>query len=237
MKFQPYKVLLILSAAFGLACNEGNSAQTAANNTNAGNTNAAISNTNAMNAANATNTAATPAGAAMVDEVVPGELDVPYVPTHQSIVDEMLAMAEVKGTDVLYDLGSGDGRIPITAAQRFGTRGVGIDLNPVRVREANANAQKANVTDKVKFIEGDLFKQDFSEATVLTLYLLPDVNMKLRPKILEMKPGTRVVSHNYDMGDWKPEKSKTMKTPDGETHYVYFWRVPNKKSASDSTVK
>lgn len=144
----------------------------------------------------------------------------------------MLTMAEVKGTDVLYDLGSGDGRIPITAAQRFGTRGVGIDLNPQRIREANENAQKAKVTDKVKFIEGDIFEQDFSEATVVTLYLLPDVNMKLRPKILAMKPGTRVVSHNYDMGDWAPEKTKTVTTPDGVDHFVYFWRVPEKSPAA-----
>jgi hypothetical protein len=138
-------------------------------------------------------------------------------------------MAEVKGSDVLYDLGSGDGRIPITAAQRFGTRGVGIDINPERIKEANENAQKAKVTDKVKFIEGDLFEQDFSEATVVTLYLLPQVNLQLKPKILAMKPGTRVVSHNYDMGDWKPEQTKTIQTPDGTDHYIYFWRVPAKK--------
>jgi trans-aconitate methyltransferase len=154
------------------------------------------------------------------------KLDVPYVPTHQSIVDEMLRMADVKSDDVLYDLGSGDGRIPITAAQRFGTRGIGIDIDPQRIAEANENAQKAAVTDKVKFIEGDIFKQDFSEATVLTLYLLPQINLKLRETILQMKPGTRVVSHNYDMGDWKPEKWKEIKTPDGESHYIYFWRVP-----------
>lgn len=154
------------------------------------------------------------------------KLDVPYVPTHETIVDEMLKMAEVTGDDVLYDLGSGDGRIPITAAQRFGTRGVGVDLNPVRIEEANANATKANVTDKVKFINGDLFDMDFSEATVVTLYLLPSVNMQLRPKILQMKPGTRVVSHNYDMGDWEPEQIKTITTPDGYDHTVYFWRVP-----------
>lgn len=157
------------------------------------------------------------------------KLDVPYVPTHETIVDAMLEMAEVKGDDVLYDLGSGDGRIPIAAAKRFGTRGVGIDLNPQRIKEANENAQKAGVTGKVKFIEGDLFAQDFSEATVLTLYLLPDVNLRLRPKILEMKPGTRVVSHNYDMGDWLPAKTRTIKLPDGSTHYVHFWRVPEKK--------
>ncbi len=217
MKFQPFKFWLILFAAFGFACDSGNSATTTA-----------VNNTNKVTAA-ATATPVVPPNTVIVDDVVPDALDVPYVPTHQSIVDEMLTMAEVKGTDVLYDLGSGDGRIPITAAKRFGTRGVGVDLNPVRVKEANENAKTAGVTDKVKFIQGDVFEQDFSEATVLALYLLPEVNMKLRPKILEMKPGTRVVSHNYDMGDWKPEKSKTIKTPDGETHYVYFWRVPEKK--------
>ena len=156
------------------------------------------------------------------------ELDVPYVPTPEAVVAEMLAMAEVKGDDVLYDLGSGDGRIPITAAKRFGTRGVGIDLNPVRVQEANANAEEAGVTDKVKFIEGDIFEEDFSEATVVTLYLLPQVNLKLRDKILAMKPGTRVVSHNYDMGTWAAEKTKTVKV-NGTDHYVYFWRVPEKE--------
>ncbi len=156
------------------------------------------------------------------------ELDVPYVPTPDVIVDAMLKMAEVKGSDVLYDLGSGDGRIPIAAAKKFGTRGVGIDLNPVRVEEANANAEKAKVTDKVRFIEGDIFEADFSEATVVTLYLLPGVNLKLRPKIQDMKPGTRVVSHNYDMGDWEPETFRKISV-DGTDHYVYFWRVAEKK--------
>ena len=152
-KFQPYKFWLVLIAAFSFACDSGNSNTTAVNKTNAANTNV---NSGANSGANAT-----PTQAAMVDEVVPRELDVPYVPTHQSIVDEMLKMAEVKGDDVLYDLGSGDGRIPITAAERFGTSGVGIDLNPERVKEANANAEKSKVTDKVKFIEGDIFEQDF----------------------------------------------------------------------------
>ena len=172
-----------------------------------------------------------PASGTVATPVPKKELDVPYVPTPQTVVDEMLAMAEVTGNDVLYDLGSGDGRIPITAAKKFGTRGVGIDLNPVRVREANENAKEAGVTDKVRFTEGDLFQQDFSEATVVTLYLLPDVNIKLRPKLLAMKPGTRVVSHNYNMGDWDPEKMKTMKTPDGVEHHIYFWRVPEKQTA------
>jgi hypothetical protein len=169
---------------------------------------------------------ATPTPAEAANTAAQPELDVPYVPTHQMIVDEMLAMAEVKGSDILYDLGSGDGRIPITAAKKFGTRGVGIELNPVRIKEANENARKEGVTDKVRFIEGDLFKADFSEATVLTLYLLPEVNLKLRPQILQMKPGTRVVSHNYDMGDWKAEKWKKITTPDKVDHYIYFWRVP-----------
>lgn len=182
---------------------------------------------NNSNTANSATTAATTS--APSSDAANRKLDVPYVSTHEMIVDEMLQMAEVKGSDVLYDLGSGDGRIPVTAAQRFGTRGIGIDLNPQRIKEANENAQKANVTDKVKFIEGNLFEQNFNEATVVTLYLLPNVNLKLRPKLLAMPPGTRIVSHNYDMGDWKPEKTKIVKTPDGIDHYVYFWRVPAKK--------
>lgn len=157
-------------------------------------------------------------------------LDVPYVPTKEIVVEEMLKMANVSGDDVLYDLGSGDGRIPITAAKKFGTRGVGVDINPLRIEEANANAKNANVTDKVKFIEGNLFDMDFSEATVLTLYLLPQVNMKLRPKILNLKPGTRVVSHNYDMGDWKPEQVKKIETDNGYVHTIYYWVVPEKNT-------
>jgi ribosomal protein L11 methylase PrmA len=130
--------------------------------------------------------------------------------------------------DVLYDLGSGDGRIPITAAKRFGTRGVGVDIDPDRVREARENATKAGVTDKVKFLQQDLFETDIKDATVVTLYLLPDVNLRLRPKLLaELKPGTRVVSHNYDMGDWKPLKTIVVKLPEGE-HTVFFWVVPAK---------
>ena len=156
----------------------------------------------------------------------PFVLDVPYVPTPEIVVDKMLQLAEVRGEDILYDLGSGDGRIPIAAAQRFGTTAVGIDLNPERVREAKANALDAGVTDKVKFIEGNIFDLDFSEATVLFVYLFPEVNMKLRPRILEMKPGTRVVSHNYNMGNWKPEQTTTIKIPGGMEHTLYLWRVP-----------
>ena len=154
-------------------------------------------------------------------------LDVPYVPTDDKIVALMLDMAKVKKSDVLFDLGSGDGRIPITAAKRFGTQGTGIDIDPQRIAEANENARKAGVTDRVRFIEGDIFDADIKNATVVTLYLLPDVNLRLRPKLLaELKPGTRIVSHNYDMGDWTPEKSQRINLPDGTQHTVYFWVVP-----------
>ena len=131
--------------------------------------------------------------------------DVVFVPTPTEVVDAMLRVAKVSGKDTLYDLGSGDGRIPITAAKRFGTRGLGIDIDPRRIEEANANAKKEGVTDKVKFVLGDLFELDLSPATVITLYLLPTLNLKLRPKLFQLKPGTRIVSHDFDMGDWKPE--------------------------------
>lgn len=150
--------------------------------------------------------------------------DVPYVPTPQEVVDEMLKLANIKSTDVLYDLGCGDGRIVVTAAKRYGIRAVGVDINPERISEANENARKAGVADKVKFIQGDLFQTSLKEPTVLTLYLLPAVNLKLRPKILdEMKPGSRVVSHSFDMGDWAPEK-----TVDVDYRKIYFWTVPKK---------
>ncbi|BAY24319.1 hypothetical protein NIES2100_41140 [Calothrix sp. NIES-2100] len=148
--------------------------------------------------------------------------DVPYVPTPQSVVDAMLKVAKVGKNDVLYDLGSGDGRIVVTAAQKFGTQGVGVDINPERIEEANQNAQKAGVSDRVKFVQQDLFNTDLSKATVVTLYLLPDVNLKLRPKLFkELKPGTRIVSHAFDMGDWKPQQTLNV---DGKT--IYYWVVP-----------
>jgi len=149
--------------------------------------------------------------------------DVVYVPTPQEVVDAMLELAQVKSTDVIYDLGSGDGRIPITAAQKYGARGVGIDINPERTKEANDNLKKANVGDKVKFLTADLFETNISEATVITLYLLPTLNEKLRPKLFrELKPGTRVVSHAFSMGDaWPPEK-----TLDVNGRNVYFWTIP-----------
>ncbi|MCC5659644.1 class I SAM-dependent methyltransferase [Nostoc sp. XA010] len=154
--------------------------------------------------------------------------DVPYVPTPQAVVDAMLKVAKVGKNDLLYDLGSGDGRIVNTAAQKFGTQGFGIDIDPQRVKEANENAQKAGVTDRVKFVQQDLFKTDFSKATVVTLYLLPEINLKLRPKLLsELKPGTRIVSHAFDMGDWKPDQTLTV---EGKT--IYYWVVPEKVPAN-----
>lgn len=158
--------------------------------------------------------------------------DVPYVPTPQEVVDEMLALGNVKEGDVLYDLGSGDGRIPITAAQKFGVRGVGIDINPERIAEANANAKQANVTDLVEFRQQDLFKSDFSEATVVTLYLLPDINVKLRPQLLkQLKPGTRIVAHDFDMGEWKPDKEIQVQGPNRQ-HTLYLWVVPEEVPAN-----
>lgn len=156
--------------------------------------------------------------------------DVVFVPTPQEVVDEMLSVAAVGPKDVLFDLGSGDGRIPITAAKRWGTRGLGIDIDPQRVREANANAKAAGVTDRVKFLQGDLFELDLSEATVITLYLLPTLNEKLMPSLLKLKPGTRIVSHDFAMGNWKP---KRVIERGGKT--VYFWTVPPKGQAYPKT--
>ena len=150
------------------------------------------------------------------------EFEVPYVPTPEKVVAEMLKLANVKKGEVIYDLGSGDGRIVITAAKVYGARGVGIDINPQRIKEANENAQKAGVTGQVQFKQNDLFQEDISRASVVTLYLLPSVNMRLRPKLWkELKPGTRVVSHDFDMGDWKPEKTLQV-----DEHKIYFWTIP-----------
>lgn len=153
------------------------------------------------------------------------EPDVIYVPTPPAVVEAMLNVAQVKSTDIVYDLGSGDGRIPIAAAQKYGARGVGIDINPERIKEANANAVAAKVTDKVKFMNADLFETNISEATVVTLYLLPTLNEKLRPKLLkELKPGTRIVSHAFRMGDWTPERTLNV---DGRE--VFYWTIPAAK--------
>uniref|UniRef100_A0A7C4PMP6 Class I SAM-dependent methyltransferase n=1 Tax=Anaerolinea thermolimosa TaxID=229919 RepID=A0A7C4PMP6_9CHLR len=152
----------------------------------------------------------------------PGE--VPYVPTPNDVVEAMLKLAEVKPGDTVIDLGCGDGRIVVTAAKVYGAKGIGVDINPVRIQEAEENARQANVANRVRFIEKNLFDADVREASVVTLYLLPDVNLRLRPKLLkELKPGTRIVSHSFDMGDWKPDKKVKV---DGRD--LYLWIVTEK---------
>jgi tRNA G37 N-methylase Trm5 len=147
--------------------------------------------------------------------------DVIYVPTPHEVVEGMLKLAKVGPNDVVYDLGSGDGRIPITAAQKYGARGIGIDINPERIKEANENLAKAGVGDKVRFLNQDLFETDISPATVVTLYLLPSLNIKLMPTLKKLKPGTRIVSHSFDMGsDWPPEKTQDV---NGRT--IYYWTI------------
>jgi cyclopropane fatty-acyl-phospholipid synthase-like methyltransferase len=151
--------------------------------------------------------------------------DVHFVPTPPEVVAAMLKVAKVGKGDVAYDLGSGDGRIPIAAAKEHGARGVGIDIDPKRIQEANQNAKDAGVADRVRFLNQDLFATNLSEATVVTMYLLPSLNLKLLPKLkAELKPGTRVVSHAFDMGDqWKPEQ-----TLDVDGRQVYFWTIPRR---------
>lgn len=166
--------------------------------------------------------------------------DVPYVPTPHEVVREMLRVAQVGKDDVVYDLGCGDGRIVITAVKDFGAkRGVGVDIDPERIRESNENARKAGVTDRVKFLQQDLFETDIREASVVTLYLLPSINLRLRPQLFrELKPGSRVVSHDFDMCDecegegspncikgWHPDKFLSVRGPYRE-HEVYYWVIP-----------
>lgn len=158
-------------------------------------------------------------------------LDVPYVPTPQEVVDKMLDLGKVGKNDVLFDLGCGDGRIVVTAAKQRGARGTGIDIDPTRIAEAKENARKAGVSDRAQFRVGDLFKTDFSSATVVTLYLLPTINARLRPQLWkQLKVGTRVVSHAFDMGaEWPAEKTAEV---DGRT--IYFWTITeaNKKEVA-----
>jgi len=156
---------------------------------------------------------------------------VPYVPTPQQVVDRMLEVAKVGPHDYLIDLGSGDGRIVVTAARKYGTRGFGVDLSPERIRESNENARRAGVSEKVAFYQRDLFETSLGSATVITMYLLPQVNIELRPRLLDLKPGTRLVSHDFDMGDWKPDNYVKMETQAkyggaGGTSEIYFWIVP-----------
>lgn len=151
------------------------------------------------------------------------EKDVPFVSTRQPVVDRMLEAANVTEDDVVYDLGSGDGRIVITAAQEYGARGVGIEIDPERVREARQNAKEAGVADQVEFREQDMFKADFSDATVVALYLLPDANRKIRPALFEqLDPGDRVVSHDFDMGAWKPDTTIRMDRAE-----IHRWTIPS----------
>ena len=158
--------------------------------------------------------------------------DVPFVPTTEAAVAEMLKLADVKKGDVVYDLGCGDGRIVIAAA-KAGARAVGLDINPERIAEAKANAKKEGVEASVRFEEQDLFTADIKEASVVTLFLLQSVNLKLRPKLLaDLKPGTRVVSNTFDMGDWKPVKEVTVGEGDDDDAYLskrlFLWIVPEK---------
>lgn len=148
--------------------------------------------------------------------------DVHYVPTPPHVVEAMLRLTAVGPKDLVYDLGSGDGRIPIAAAQRFGARGVGIDIDPARVKEASANAAAQGVANRVRFMRRDLFQTDFSDATVVTLYLLPSLNVKLRPILFRsLKPGTRIASHAFDMGDWSPDAKLEI-----EGNNAFFWTIP-----------
>ena len=158
--------------------------------------------------------------------------DVPYVPTTEEAVRAMLKLADVKKADIIYDLGCGDGRIVIAAAKTYGARGVGIDIDPDRIQEARENAKKAGVENLVRFEENDLFQANFREATVVTLFLLPSINLKRRPKLLQnLKPGTRVVSNTFDMGTWRPEKEQSLPGADDDeigslSHKFFLWKIP-----------
>jgi SAM-dependent methyltransferase len=155
--------------------------------------------------------------------------DVIYVPTPEAVVEAMLALADVKPGDVVYDLGCGDGRIVIAAARHGAARAIGVDIDPDRIQEAWVNAQAAGVADQVTFVQADLFQVDFSDADVVTLYLLPELNLRLRPKLLALRPGTRIVSHAFDMGDWAPQKERYV---DGKT--VYAWTVPDRSNRAQA---
>ena|SRR5690242_2162460 len=152
------------------------------------------------------------------------QIHAPYVTTPRPVVSAILKLARVKSSDIVYDLGCGDGRIVISAARLYGAHGVGIDINPERIQEARANARKAGVEALTRFEINDVFDTDIRDATVVALYLLPDLNLRLRPKLLQdLKPGTRVVSHAFHMGDWKPEKQETV----GGSQ-IYLWTIPSK---------
>jgi cyclopropane fatty-acyl-phospholipid synthase-like methyltransferase len=171
----------------------------------------------------ATSLGATPLQDAPAPETAIRTPDVIFVPTPPEVVDAMLDLAQIKDGDVLYDLGSGDGRIPIAAVKRARVKATGIDIDPQRIAEARASAKEQGVADRVTFKQEDLFTTDFSDATVVTLYLLESLNEKLKPRLLALRPGTRIVSHAFTMGDWQPEQTREI---DGRR--VYFWRVPER---------
>ena len=153
--------------------------------------------------------------------------DIGYLPTPQEAIEVMLSLAEVCESDILYDLGSGDGRVLIAAAQKFGTRGVGIDIDPQRISQAIENAKQSRVSDRVTFLQQNLFESDFYEATIVVLYLLPHLNLRLRPRLLQqLKPGTCILSHDFDMGDWQPHRVQMVQTSE-ETATIYQWIVPS----------
>jgi SAM-dependent methyltransferase len=159
------------------------------------------------------------------------DTDVPFVVTPDNVTREMLKLAGVKAGDFVIDLGSGDGRIVIVAARQFGARGLGVEIVPELVEKSRDNARRAGVADRVEFRVQDLFATDLSPATVITMYLLPEVNLQLRPRLLALKPGTRIVSHDWDMGDWKPDRVVTVDAPDKpigreKLSRLYLWTVP-----------
>ena len=162
------------------------------------------------------------AGSAAAQETP--RLDVIFVPTPMHVVERMLELAELKKGEFLIDLGSGDGRIPVTAAKKYGARGLGVDLDPDRIKEANANVTKEKVGDMVEIRRQNLFETDIAKADVISMYLLTDLNLRLRPKLLDLKPGTRLVSHAFSMGDWMPERTETL----SPRYDVYLWIVPAK---------
>ena len=151
---------------------------------------------------------------------------VPYVPTPQAVVDRMLELAQVKKGDVVYDLGSGDGRIVVTAAKKYGVQAIGFEIDPQRIKESHENIKKAGVENLVEIRQQDIRTVDLSQASVLTMYLLPEVNLMIRPNIWkQMKPGSRIVSHDFDMGDWKPLKTEEIKDDSSWDHTLYLWHV------------
>jgi SAM-dependent methyltransferase len=157
--------------------------------------------------------------------------EVPFITSPDHVTLEMLRLADVRAGDHVIDLGSGDGRIVILAARRFGATGLGVEIDPALVRRSQRNARDAGVADRVEFREQDLFRTDLAPATVVTMYLLPEVNLQLRPALLALKPGTRIVSHDWDLGDWKPDRTTVLPVPDkavglDKTSKVHFWTVP-----------